>query len=60
MCGSLMDVLFGLAGSLLLVTGVGWLAWNLLRLRTYSKRVEGTVSGFTVSGFNPAGDHPHS
>jgi hypothetical protein len=42
-----MDVLFGLAGSLLLATGVGWLARNVLRLRAYSNRAEGTVTGFT-------------
>jgi hypothetical protein len=42
-----MDVLFGLAGSLLIATGLGWLARNVLRLWAYSKRVEGTVTGFT-------------
>jgi hypothetical protein len=40
-------LLFGLAGSLLLATGLGWLARNVLRLSAYSKRVEGTVTGFT-------------
>jgi hypothetical protein len=43
----MMGVLFGLVGSLLLATGVGWLARNVLRLWAYSTRVEGTVTGFT-------------
>jgi hypothetical protein len=42
-----MDVLFGLAGSLLLATGVCWLARNVLRLWAYSNKAEGTVTGFT-------------
>jgi uncharacterized protein DUF3592 len=44
---SLMDVLFGLAGSLLLLAGVCWLARNVLRWCVYTNRTEGTVSGFT-------------
>jgi hypothetical protein len=48
-----MAVLFlGLAGWLLLATGLGWLARNVMRMWTYSKRVEGTVTGFTKSDSN--------